>query len=258
MSGRALILTYHAIERGPAPLFIEPALFRAHLDSLVDSSTRVVTLDRLAADLSAGKLTERCVAITFDDGFRSVAEHAVPLLVERRMPATIFSVAGHLGGRNDWPTDPLGTPQRPLADAPALADLVRHGFDIGSHGMAHVPLIGATDTLLRRELVDSKLILERAIGAPVRWFAYPYGALPDAHVRSLLEESYVGACAGDLQRVSSGADVLALPRVDAHYLRDPRLFRRTIDGLDAYLQLRRAGHRARRLFRKDFCAVAGA
>src|SRR5437773_870783 len=31
---RALVLTYHAIEPGPPPLFVPPALFAAHLDRL--------------------------------------------------------------------------------------------------------------------------------------------------------------------------------------------------------------------------------
>ena len=106
MSARALVLTYHAIEPGPGPLCMEPSLFSAQLDLISEARVRLLTLDRLAEELGAGGPGEPSVALTFDDGFASVAEEAAPMLAERGIPATVFCVAGHLGGLNDWPTEP--------------------------------------------------------------------------------------------------------------------------------------------------------
>ncbi len=248
----AAVLTYHAIEPGPPPLCIEPSLFRRHLDVIGEAGARVVGLDRLAAELEAGGGAEPTVAITFDDGAASVAENAAPLLVERGLPATVFCVAGHLGGRSDWPSYPPWAPRLRLAGASALADLARNGLELGSHGMAHVPLALAASPELEREVVDSKAALEEATGAAATWFAYPYGSLPGGSRRALVERAYAGAAAGGNRAAGPGADRWALPRIDAHYLRRPSLLARAVRGGDAYLALRRAGARTRRLIRRDY------
>jgi peptidoglycan/xylan/chitin deacetylase (PgdA/CDA1 family) len=258
MSGRALILVYHAIEPGPPPLCIPPAVFREHLDCLAEAGVRVVTLAGLADDLRTERPLGRSVAITFDDGFQSVVDEAVPLLAARRLPATMFCVAGHLGGRNDWATQPASVPIRPLASAGSLASLAVRGFEVGSHGMDHLPLQAAPAGVLERELAGSRAALEAATGAPVRWFAYPYGLAGSREARKMVERTYQGACANALRPVGADADVFALPRVDAHYLRRPALFRAVLQGLDSYLHVRRAGARLRRVLRPDYRAPPGA
>lgn len=252
MRARALILTYHAIEAGPAPLCIDPALFAAHMDCLARAAVQVVTLDRLARDLRSGEVTDRSVALTFDDGFASVLDRALPLLAERRFPATIFCVAGHLGRRNDWPSQPAAVPRLALADADALASAAGGLVQIGSHGMCHEPQGRLSNEIARREIVDSRAALEAAVRAPVGWFAHPYGVPPAPGARRELEFTYRGACSSQLRPLYAGADPFALPRIDAHYLRRPAVLRRVLDGSDVYLHARRAGSRLRRAIRADY------
>jgi len=252
MSGRALILVYHSIEEGPPPLCIPPAVFRKHLDCLAEAKARVVTLAALVDDLQAGRPLDTSVAITFDDGFQSVIDQAAPLLAERRLPATVFCVAGHLGARNEFATQRGRVPVRPLANARSLACLAVRGFDLGSHGMDHVPLAGASASVLERELSYSRAVLEATTGAQVRWFAYPYGVTPSAVGRAVVARTYDGACANPLRPVHPGADLFALPRVDAHYLRRPALLRAVLEGVDSYLHIRRAAARLRRVLWADF------
>jgi peptidoglycan/xylan/chitin deacetylase (PgdA/CDA1 family) len=252
MSDRALILVYHAIEPGPPPLCIPPTLFQEHLDCLVESGTPVVALPELVDDLQAGGALGSAVAITFDDGFQSVVDQAAPLLAARQLPATVFCVAGHLGARNDWPTQPPRVPPRPLAGASSLASLAARGFELGSHGMHHAPLAHATAGVVEREVAGSRAVLEAAAGVPVRWFAYPYGVTPPPAARALVARTYEGACSNALRPVRAGADRFSLPRVDAHYLRRPAVFRAALRGGDSYLHLRRAGARLRRALRPDY------
>jgi peptidoglycan/xylan/chitin deacetylase (PgdA/CDA1 family) len=248
-----LVLAYHGVERGPPPLWVDPGLFREHLDAVAESGAQPVTLARIVSGLRDGDLPERCVAITFDDGFLSVFEHAVPLLVERGLPATVFCVAGWIGRTNDWPSQPGGVPRRPLAGAGVLADAVAAGIEIGSHGTDHAPLDArAPEDLLRREIVDSRAALEDAVGVPVRHFAYPYDAASAPGVRELVASTYDGACAGANRPVFRGSDPLKIARVDAHYLRRPALLRRALEGHGAHLALRRAGGRVRRLAVRDW------
>jgi len=251
----ALILTYHAVEDGPAPLCFSPKAFRAHLDAIAEAEAEVITVSELAAALHDSDLPDRAVAITFDDGFRSVVEHAAPMLHARSLPATVFAVAGHLGGENDWPTQPKRAPRRPLASAEDLTELVAEGWEIGCHGLRHAPLAGASPGTLDKELIDARRDLAQATGTEVRAFAFPYGALPGADGRDILAHHYAAACTTDLGRVRSDSDVLALPRVETHYVRRPDLLRRAIDGtLDTYLGARRRLARARRVLRRDYVA----
>lgn len=88
------ILMYHACEEIES-VFIRglsinttPARLAAQLDFL-RTYYRVARLDSLCDGSSLDRPT---VVITFDDGFRSVYEHALPLLLARNLPATCYLV----------------------------------------------------------------------------------------------------------------------------------------------------------------------
>lgn len=248
-----LILTYHAVERGPGPLFLDPDLFRAQLDCIVDARAQTITISQLARCMATGAIPERAVALTFDDAFCSVVRTAAPLMAERGLTGTAFCVAGRLGGENEWPTQPASVPRRRLVDRGELRELAAAGVEIGSHGIDHRPLSRASESELRRQLLDSKAILEEASGGPVESFAFPYGEPAPSSGRGILERGYRAACGPAMGLASAGSDVLALPRVDIHYLRRPRLLRAALEGsLGGYIGTRRLAARARRLVVKDY------
>ena len=241
MTTTGLVLTYHAIEPGPPPLCLAPEVFASHLDRLVAEGATALTVSQLADALARDELPPRAVAITFDDGAASVARAAAALLAERGLTATVFCVAGHLGGTSDWPTQPSAAPRLRLASAGELRGLVAAGFEIGSHGFRHAPLDTDDPAVLDRELRESRRVLEDAVGAEVRAFAYPYGVHSRA-ARDLARETYAAACGTRLDLVRRGADRFDLPRVDAYYVGAGEL---PSGRLGARL-------RARRLVRKDY------
>jgi peptidoglycan/xylan/chitin deacetylase (PgdA/CDA1 family) len=249
---RALLLLYHDIRDGQGPLCLAPGLFSEHLDCLADANATVLTVSELArARDKKGRLDEPTVSITFDDGFASVVDEAVPRLVERGFPATLFCVAGHLGGTNDWPSQPRWVERRPLASARALTDAVAAGVEVGAHGYHHRSLAAVSADELREEVVGSHDELSTLLGAPVESFAYPYGVMPASPRRTLVDATYRAACTTRLSRMSDGDELLALPRVDAHYVRDPERLRRVVLGHGgAYLAMRRGGRAVRRLARR--------
>jgi peptidoglycan/xylan/chitin deacetylase (PgdA/CDA1 family) len=250
---RALVLTYHSVEAAPPPLHVEPALFERHAEVLAESGAASLTVSELAAALADGDLPERAVAITFDDGFANVAREAAPVLTAHGLRATVFAVSGHVGGTSDWPTQPASAPRLPLLDAAALRGLVSLGWEIGSHGCDHRPLGTASAVDVHEQLQRSREELEALVGEPVRAFAFPYGDVPAGSRTALAEAEYSCGCTTRLEYVTSRTDPLALPRVDAHYLRDPRRLRRAAAGqAGAYLALRRVAARGRRAVRHDW------
>jgi peptidoglycan/xylan/chitin deacetylase (PgdA/CDA1 family) len=252
----SLIITYHAVAAARSPLCVDPGLFAAHADVIAESGMRSVTVRELAGALAEG-VVENTVCITFDDGFASIVEHAAPLLEERDLTATVFCVAGHLGGTNDWPSARDGGYRSRLADASALSALASRGFEVGSHGMEHAPLAGASEAVLRREVSESRAALAHELGSHVTSYAYPYGALPGASALRLVGRTYGAACTTSLRTVSAGDDPHLLPRVDAHYLRSPERLQRALEGeLGVYLRARGVAARARRTLVKDYALAS--
>ena len=99
MKPRRAVLAYHSLDSTGSVISTPPRVFREQMRFLKRDGVPVIDLSELAAGANG-------VAITFDDGFRSVYEHAAPLLGELGFPATVFVVSGHAGGQNNWPSQP--------------------------------------------------------------------------------------------------------------------------------------------------------
>ena len=240
------ILTYHSIDDSGSVISVGPSAFRAHMQALRDRGFTGIALGRLLDAWERGAaLPPRPVVLTFDDAFRNFAEAARPVLESCGFAATVFAVAGRCGGTNDWPGQLPSVPRLPLLSAAQLRELAAAGFEIGSHGLTHAALDGLAAAEADRELVESKRALEDAVGRAVDLLAYPYGRA-GAAVRPIAAAHYRAACGVVLAAARTGDDRHALPRIDAYYLRRPRVFRMLGTPLGgAYLTLRAAGRRVR-------------
>ena len=90
------ILYYHRISAERDPLAVTPDAFRRQMDALAASGQRVVDLYEIdELTLAPG---EAAIAITFDDGYRDVLEHGLPVLREHGFPSTVFVVPGAIAG----------------------------------------------------------------------------------------------------------------------------------------------------------------
>jgi peptidoglycan/xylan/chitin deacetylase (PgdA/CDA1 family) len=81
-----------------------------------------------------------------------------------------------------------------LLDKDGLREIAARGIEVGSHGMSHTRLAGVTGARLRREIFESRSVLQRTIGGPVGGFCYPYGSLDRAAVRAVRDAGYSYAC----------------------------------------------------------------
>lgn len=246
-AARAPILTYHSLDTSGAVTSLAPRVFLEQMETLRARGMQGIALGELiAAWEGRAELPERPVVLTFDDGYLNFAEHGAPVLARLGFRATLFAVARHCGGYNDWLTQPPGIPRLPLLSHAQLKELAQAGFEIGSHGHDHAPLDRATPAQAETEVTGSKRALEDALGLEVRAFAYPYGRA-DARARELVRSHYRSACSTELGEATALEDRHFLSRIDVYYLRSPTLFSAfdTPAGR-AYLRLRGLGRRARR------------
>lgn len=191
---RALVLCYHAVSpTWPAVLSVTPEAFAWQIRRLTGRGYRPVTF---ASALQAPP-DEKVLAITFDDAYRSVLEHAAPVLARIGAPATIFAPTAHVGSGRPmaWPGIDrwLGTEHEPELlplDWEELGRLADAGWEIGSHTETH-PRLGALDAeSLRRELSGSRRTCEERLGRPCPSVAYPYGEVDGRVAAAAVEAGY--------------------------------------------------------------------
>jgi peptidoglycan/xylan/chitin deacetylase (PgdA/CDA1 family) len=162
---------------------------------------------------SDSPLPARPIAITFDDGYACLHGEALPALSEHGFTATVFLVAGSLGGSNVW-EQAIGDVAEPMLSLSEIEEMSKLGIEFGSHTMTHPHLSELSRRDVAREVADSRALLEDALGAPCLSFAYPYGDW-NREVRESVEEAgYSAACTTRRAVFRAGEDPLAMPRVN--------------------------------------------
>jgi peptidoglycan/xylan/chitin deacetylase (PgdA/CDA1 family) len=155
---RLTILIFHRVHAVPDPLFpgeLDVEAFESRM-LWVKRWFNVLPLDEAVVCLRQGRLPERPLAITFDDGYADNAELAAPVLLRLGMPATFFIATGFLdGGRmwNDTVVEAVRTARGPVLDLAPLG-LGEHPMtDARSRRAAIDRLIGALKNLLAGDRV---------------------------------------------------------------------------------------------------------
>lgn len=204
-----LILMYHAVAdvpEDPNLLAVGPARFAEQMAWLARAGLRGVGVGELVDAIRDGR-QHRLVGITFDDGYASVLDTALPVLQRHGFGATVFAVSGLLGGSNKWDQGPVW----PLLDSAGIAKLAAAGVEIGSHGATHVRLVGLPAARVAAEVRNSRADLAALTGAQPRGFAYPYGSVDPAARRAVRDAGYFYACAVATPVAELG--FTALPRI---------------------------------------------
>jgi peptidoglycan/xylan/chitin deacetylase (PgdA/CDA1 family) len=150
----------------------------------------------------------RYVVVTFDDAFESVIHNAVPELVSRSIPATIFVVTGSLGRLPSWGEYGHSAATEKVMTASQLLSLPSDLISIGSHTKTHPVLtrLGAEEAW--REIVESRAALEELMGKKVTLFSFPHGVFNETIVRLCQDAGY--------ERVFTILPTLGLSRSDEY------------------------------------------
>ena len=167
------ILYYHRISDERDALAVTPAAFGRQMNALAASGQRVV--DLYEVDGLALQPDEAAIAITFDDGYRDVLEHALPVLREHGFPSTVFVVPGAIAGVAPFSWYGAGA-MPPLAGWDELRAQERTGHvHFEPHTMTHPVLTTISLEHARSEIAESKQVVEEELGRPARIFCYPGG-----------------------------------------------------------------------------------
>jgi peptidoglycan/xylan/chitin deacetylase (PgdA/CDA1 family) len=102
--GRLCILNYHRVLQFADPfLESEPDIETFHWQmELLANCFNVMPLHEAVDCLARERMPPRAICISFDDGYRSVHDFALPILKKFALPATVFVTSGYIDGGNMW------------------------------------------------------------------------------------------------------------------------------------------------------------
>ena len=131
------------------------------------------------------------VELTFDDGYASDLEIALPALAERGLSATFFPLAGRLDSPGHVGTE-------------GVRELANTGMQVGSHGMRHRSWRGLDAASVEEELTVAREVIAEAAGRPVTRAAIPFGEYDRRALTALRHAKYAQVFTSDRRRARAG------------------------------------------------------
>ncbi|MEA3186924.1 MAG: hypothetical protein QOD99_754 [Chthoniobacter sp.] len=224
-----IVLCYHNIENTTKSkaLTISATEFEKEMQALKDNNFSVIGMqDFLAFRRGEKDIPAKSAIITIDDGWVSGYDNAWPILKKFNYPFTLFIYVNYVGtgGKSmSWEQ---------------LAEMRDAGVDIQCHTYSHsnlkIPGGGmdkthaemvkrdvatlTVDGWLRKEIVESKQVLEKQLGVKINAFAYPFGVY-NAKARQFVKDAGYEAAftvyGQQLRATSPPYDLLGRYAIDA-------------------------------------------
>lgn len=199
-TARLPILMYHSISEGNS-LRVPKEEFRQHMKWLHDHGYYTMTPEEAYLMLTEDKEPrEKCVLITFDDGYTDNVKAAYPILKKYKMKATIFMIGNFIGHKNH-----LTEKQ--------MKEMAAHGISIQSHTMNHLELNGLTPQQQRREMKDSKRLFDQMFGQRTSMISYPVGRYNKETLKAAAASGYRMAVTTEPGAASRDQGLYGLHRV---------------------------------------------
>src|SRR4051812_20321319 len=238
------ILMYHSISTTPedgVPAYYRtvtrPEVFHQQMSWLKQAGWRGVSLCEGLGYLSNSDAKQKCVAITFDDGFEDFYTSAWPALQQNQFLATMYLPTGHITD-----TAKVFKDHRCLTWG-QVCEMHRHGIEFGSHTVTHPKLWDLQWPRITAELRDSKVAIEDALGVAIPSFAYPYAfpqkdrAFTSRFRDELQGAGYQNCVTTAIGRVVANDDRFTLKRLPANSCDDADLLRAKLEGAYDWLAI---------------------
>jgi peptidoglycan/xylan/chitin deacetylase (PgdA/CDA1 family) len=209
------VLCYHKIDRRRelGVTRLSPRRFAHQIERLAVDGWRTLTLDELAACVRGERrVAANELAITFDDAYRGLRDHAFPVLADAGFTATCFVITDYAGKLNRWDVAYGGRRFAHLA----WRDMRRwqsRGIAFASHTATHPRLTWVSDARAARELDDSHRDLARALDTEPRAVSYPFGACGP---REYALARHAGYDIGFTLNATWAGDAMGIPRLPVY------------------------------------------
>ena len=206
------ILVYHNFNPTvPGSMSVTPNRFASQLKWLKDNGYTVIPLKELVSSLEDKnhQLPDKSVVISADDGWESVYVYMAPLVRQYHIPVTLFiypETISHGAHAMTWAQ---------------LGELQKTGlFDIQGHTYWHPNFkqekrhlsTEAYEKLVHTQLFTSKEILEKKLGTPITYLAWPFGIYDNYLEDQAAKAGYKMAFSIDARRARITEKDMSWPR----------------------------------------------
>ena len=200
------VLMYHVIAAPPSSaqlpeLFVDPKTFDQQMEVLKKQGYAGVSLNQVYdAWFKGGKLPEKPVVVSFDDGYRSQYVYARPELRKLGWPGVLSAIAGRIGQPNAELSNQM------------VETMINDGWELDSHTINHVDVSQASGAQLTSEVAGSRKMLQQRFHQPVNFFCYPSGRYDDQAIQAVRDAGYLGATTTN-EGLASKSEMYTLKRV---------------------------------------------
>jgi len=160
------------------PLYdISVSMFENQIKVLADNNYTSLCFDDTLEISGNGKY----IIITFDDGLKGNYQYALPILKKYGFRGVFFVAVDLIGTKRFMTWHELG-------------DLKQQQMSIQSHTLSHRPLQTLNRKNIRRELKESKKILESKLNSQISSISFPHGSYNKQIINMALDEGYITLC----------------------------------------------------------------
>jgi len=215
------ILTFHSIDSSGSVMSIPAEDLRCLIHAIRAGGHTIVDLHSLLTEPSE----QDRIAVTFDDGLRSVHREALPILREENVPATLLLTTGHVGADSRWASLPADGPVFPMLTWAEIEDLQAAGWDIQAHTVSHPHLSRLAEGEIETEFVASNDTIASRLERTPSVLAYPYGTV-DYRTAEIAARHYEFCLTTQMALLPE--TILRpqhVPRLDVYYFRSPHIHR---------------------------------
>lgn len=201
------VLIYHRVGGGSDSAVDLPVdEFSAQMAHLASNHSVLGLKDAINA-LKSADGCGAAVVVTFDDGTSDFAEHAVPVLVDHGIPATLYVATHFVDQQEAFPWD------APPATWSQLAEAVATGMvEVGSHSHRHLLFDRIDRAAAADEVNRSVELIGDHLGTTAAHFAYPKALAPSPETELTVRAAFRSAALAGSGVNRAGTDVHRLRR----------------------------------------------
>lgn len=202
---------YHSVGYNKIFFTVKPENFKKQMAYLSAKGYSVIPLAKLVDMVkNKEKILAKTVVLTFDDGFSDNYFDVLPILKKYNFPATVFLPTSFIGGEKK--SESTGISLKCL-DWPQIKEMHESGLiDFEPHTNSHRELTRVSSEEARKDILNSREIIETTLNKKCHFFAYPRGKYNEEIVEILKENGFLAAVTVNSGRVRQASDLLKLPR----------------------------------------------
>lgn len=196
------VFCFHAVGQGKDKYSVSEKTFKSTVLTLM-RDFQFVSVNSV---LIKNRLKKKQAILTFDDGYKGIL-NVSDFLKKHKISPTLFVMSD----LNNIDRDELGNNEK-LLSVQEIKKLHRAGWTIGCHSATHTDFSNLSNKEIKKEIIQSKKDLEKALGFKIKYFAYPKGYSSAKILTAVKKAGYSAAFCANSGIITKNENRFTLPR----------------------------------------------